>query len=228
MTTAWPERLTDTASSAAHLLREMGFAWGVNVAKGTELTMDQAVRRVSQVPGDAIIVQMEFYRRSGMDEMPSGQNFAPKDRIEYLANLEITELNLAELFGSNWAEVVKFIQNISAISFSDLVDRGSHVFDKAGHTRMKARTDLERVMIEANLGDQWFSAQEAVGWYVQDGRSTISISDASQISQVGKIIDRIELSLTDNAAALSVPEPERNRLNVEFEILKSGGEKLLQ
>lgn len=228
MTTAWPERLTDTASFAAQLLREKGFAWGVNVAKGTELTMDQAVRRVSQVPGDAIIVQMEFYRRSGMDKMPSGQNFAPKDRIEYLGNLDITELNLIELFGSNWVEVVNFIQNISAVSFSDLVDRGSHAFDTAGDTRMKARAGLERAMLAANLGDQWFSAQEAAGWYVQDSRSTIIMSDTSQISRIGTIIDRIELALTDNAAALSVPEPERDRLNSEFEILKSGGEKLLQ
>lgn len=190
--------------------------------------MDQAVRRVSQVPGDAIIVQMEFYRRSGIDKMPSGQNFAPKDRIEYLANLDITELNLAELFGSNWVEVVKFIQNISAIGFSDLVGRGSHVFDKASDTRMKARADIERAMLESNLGEQWFSAQEAAGWYVQDGRSTIRMSDTSQIIRIGKIIDRIELALMDSAAALSVPESERNRLNSEIEILKSGAEKLLQ
>lgn len=228
MTTAWPERLTDTARAAAQLLREQGFAWGVNVAKGTELTMDQAVRGASQVPGDAIIVQMEFYRRSGMDKMPSGQRFATKDRIEYLGNLKIAELNLTELFGSNWVEVVKFIQNISSISFSDLVVRSSRVFDSGGDTRTKARADLERAMLDADLGDQWFSAQEAVGWYVQDGRSTIRMSDAYQIGRIGTIIDRIELALMDKSAALSVPETVRCRFNPEFKILESGAEKLFR
>ncbi|MEV5839558.1 hypothetical protein [Nocardia sp. NPDC052112] len=163
------QRLTELAHRGAELLRVNGLAWGPAVATGTQLTIDGALARTAEVPGDVYIVEDVFSWRSGRGSvLPDA--FAPGAKeawVDYLARLEITDAHLLDQFGTGWEQVLDLNTEINSIPFETWFSRAAMLIPVDTEQRNHAWAALRDHTQQQGRYRQWRDTIELATLYFQ-------------------------------------------------------------
>lgn len=162
-----PERLTTLARTAAELLTAHGFAWGVQVATGTQITFEQALLRAAENLGDVFVVEAEYQRQADTETSATGirvlpDPFAPgaaDARIAYLGALDITDEQLAQHFGPNWQQVIDRYTEITAFGVDEFLARAADLTPVKTELRDTSWLAVREHAEHTGLGQQWKQAR---------------------------------------------------------------------
>jgi len=106
--------LHDLPKLAALYVKEHGWTQGTEQDGEGKVCLTGALRFCSPVPGDGYIAREVFRRREHAEAWNDENGRIADEVIDYLAQAEITDAELAETFGPQWQEIIAQVRTISS------------------------------------------------------------------------------------------------------------------
>ena len=174
--------ITAVTATAVRFLAHAGPAEFVELVrmqpsiKGTEqddagrVCLTGALRLCSPVPGDSYIAR-EVFRRRDRAEGWNDQNGRTADEVvAYLAATEITDEELADMFGPQWREIVALVRAVSGATQQQIVDLAA----ARAAARDAARAAARDAAWDAAQDAAWAAARDAAGDAVRDAAGAVA------------------------------------------------------
>lgn len=160
-------RLTKVVQTAADLLRVNGAAWGPQVAIGSELSIEEAFEHAGSVPGDAMVVEMEWSRQAQRDGLYDGDDKSLDSLVRHIDSTTISDLDLIDHLGPNWQAVIDVIGTVAANGFDEYVSMVRTSPAMRAADALDIRSALRGNAVALGLEAEWDGAQEVVALYFQ-------------------------------------------------------------
>lgn len=106
--------MTPRLRLAADYLHEVGWARGTERSSDGRVCLSGAIRYCAPQTGDEYLIR-EVLRKRGRAEWWNDREASAEEVEEYLRTAEVTDADLADTFGPQWAEVVALVRRATAL-----------------------------------------------------------------------------------------------------------------
>ncbi|MGL4241156.1 MAG: DUF6197 family protein [Beijerinckiaceae bacterium] len=146
--------------NAAKYIDAHGWTQGTEENEAGEVCLTGAIRKCASVPGDFALVR-EVLRKRGRAEDWNDEEATKTKVAKYLRTAEVTDADLADTFGPQWAEIVTFVRRVAVLNEGELEPVPAYR-EAAWAEAWAAAWDASRAAARDVMRDAaWAAAQEA-------------------------------------------------------------------
>ena len=147
-------------AAAADTLVEVGWTQDVAINAYGSVCLTGALKMCSPEPGDWLLAREVHRTRDHAEEWNDTAGRTAKEVLDYLRSFEITDMDLADTFGSQWESVVRLVRRVAALTVDDL-DGLAVLGNSSSDQASKAVRDL---LNKQCFQDSIFEAQFSSTW----------------------------------------------------------------
>ena len=155
--------LHDLPKLAALYVKEHGWTQGTEQDGEGKVCLTGALRFCSPVPGDGYIAREVFRRREHAEAWNDENGRIADEVIDYLAQAEITDAELAETFGPQWQEIIAQVRTISSAT-TQQIEELSAAWAAARGAAWDAAWDAAWAAARGAAWDAAWAAASAAAW----------------------------------------------------------------